>query len=601
MRITIDGLKHILVALKNVRRVKAHKQSSVHRRRKQQNEPSVSSWKKLKYIKEFLSPAELLIVRIGIFAIIASMIWIGGYGWKYGLKEAPKSGGVYTEGIVGQPVHINPLFASTNDVDRTLTKLIFAGLLRFDDNLQLIGDLAKDWEVSEDQKKYTFFLKEGITWPDGTQFTADDILFTIESIQNAEYLSPLRGEWQGIEIEKVNDYTVTFTLPEPFAPFLSNATIGILPAHLWQDIPPLNAPLAELNVKPVGLGAWRFASLTKDKQGVIRSYSLVRNEEYHGQKPWIESLKFKFYSNVEDSVIALRDRNVEGLSFLPIERKDVIDTRKDIAIYSFQLPQYTAIFFNQEKNAALESLNVRKALARAIDREKIVEQVLQNEGRVIDGPILQGYPGYNPLITKYEYDPLKAAELLEKEGWVRDLETKQRQKDEAVLIIQLTTVDQPDYVSAAEMIKKDWEALGVIADVRIVDTSEIQRGVIEKRDFEALLFGEILGSDPDPYPFWHSTQANENGLNLANFVSRKADTLIEDAREISDPVKRGEKYILLQDIIAEKVPAIFLYSPNLIYPVTTKIQGIESGRIIEPADRFNTISKWYIKTRKSLR
>ena len=597
-----SSIQNIMKRFGGSSKKKSSKTKKKGAKKKATKKTSMWNVRSFRHATKLLSTKEKVAVGTALGALVLSFSRIIIYGWNYGLEQVPKVGGPYTEGLVGQPVHINPLYASTNEVDRTLVKLLFAGLVRFDTRQEFVPDLAENWDVSDDGKEYTFFLRRDVVWPDGTPFTAHDVRYTIESIQDPEYLSPLRAEWQGIEIEMLDEYTIRFVLGEPYAPFLSNATVGVIPAHLWEAVLPLNAPLAELNLKPVGLGAWQFDSLSKDRQGNIRSYSVTRNENYHGSPAWLEEIDFKFYANPIAAEAALTERNVEGLSFLTIEAKnDLEDERKEVTFHSLQLPQYTGLFFNTDQNDQLGSKAVRKALAHAIDRNDIVQRALYGEADIVDGPILPGYPGYNPLIQKYDYDPLGAAEMLEDAGWKIDPETKTRFKGEEQLSVVLTTVNQSDYVSAAAIIEENWTALGVSVQTLVTEGARIQRDIIRPREYQALLFGEIVGIDPDPYPFWHSTQANESGLNLANFSSSRADTLLEEARQITDPVERAEQYIAFQDIIAEEVPAIFLYTPHMIYPVSSKIQGVDIVRIGEPADRLSTVNDWYIKTKKSLK
>ena len=380
---------------------------------------NLSSWKRIKYLPKFLSKKERLIIKTAIFVIAISMGAMFYLFLRDNLVIKPKEGGVYTENIVGSPQYINPLYASISEADRDLVRLLFSGLVKFDAGQNIIPDLAKEWFVDEAGTTYTFQLRDDIYWPDEKQFTAEDVLFTFEAIKNEAYQSSIRANWVGIEVEALDEFTLQFTLPEPFAPFLENLKVGILPAHLWQEILPENATLAELNLKPVGLGPYQFDSFTKDKQGYIKAYTLKRNENYHLGAAYIEQITFKFQPIFEMAVDGLKNRNADGISFLPQNLKEFLETRKDLNYYSLSLPQYTAIFFNQEKNPELKNKKLREALSLSIDKAKIVTNVLQDEALVIDGLILPGFPGYDEEKPLMESDVETAKKLLTELGWAK--------------------------------------------------------------------------------------------------------------------------------------------------------------------------------------
>lgn len=599
----------------------------------------LTSWKQIKYIPKFLSKKERIIIKSSVLLIVICLLLMGYLFLNSVLVEKPKAGGTYTEIIVGAAQYLNPLYSSISEADRDLTKLAFAGLVRYNDKQEIAPDLARDWFVDDKGTTYTFQLRNDVYWPDGKQFSAEDVVFTIEAIQNKEYESPIRENWLGIEVKAIDELTVQFTLPKPFTPFIDNATVGILPAHLWQEILPGNAKLAELNIKPVGLGPYRVDSFTKDKQGIIKSYSFKRNENYHLGAPYIEKIIFKFQPTFKTGVESLKNRNADGLNFLPLNLKKFLEPRKDLNYYSLSLPQYTAIFFNIDNNDILKPKKMRQALEAAIDKKKIVEETLGGEAQAIEGPILPGFPGYseNMPITSADADgakklltelgwekkkieateitgPAKATGAPQKAGTGEATSTKEVGpevdaegfsrflfKGDKELLINLTVPNQPQSVAVGKLIAKMWQAVGVKTNLIVIEPEKIQKDVIRPRGFEALLFGEILGADPDPYPFWHSSQAGDGGLNLSNFKNSEADKLLETMRKEKEYKERDEAYIKFAAILKREIPAIFLYNPNYTYVVSTKIKGINLGRIVSPSDRLNEVHKWYIKTRKGFK
>jgi len=331
--------------------------------------------KQLKYLSKFLSAREKKQVKILLVVIIISGLFLLIQGLLSLTYIKPDVGGEYVEGVVGSPLFINPILASSNSVDSDLSRLIFSSLVQYDKEGKLVPDLAENYEVSDDHLIYTFHLRQNVKWHDGETFNADDVIFTVASIQDVQFKSPLNRKFQGVKAEKVDDYTVKFILKEPYASFLNLLTFGILPEHLWYNIPPANADLNELNKKPIGTGPWKFDNLKKDKSGVIKSYTLSTFDKYYGKKPYLSKLTFKFYGDNLSAIEALKNQNVDGIGFLPLEYKDELKKHKNIVLHQLRQPQYAAIFFNQSKNTLLQVDYIRKALALALDKNKIISSI----------------------------------------------------------------------------------------------------------------------------------------------------------------------------------------------------------------------------------
>ena len=607
------------------------------------NKRKIPRWNQIKYLFHVLNPKQHQLVGGLMVLIVACLIIISGNFYFRNFLPTPAFGGEYIEGLIGAPQYINPILSQTNDVDSDISRLVFSGLLKYDQEFQPVPELAESWQKSEDQKIYTFTLKDGIKWHDGEPLTADDVVFTFQSIKDPDFKSPLLISFRGVEIEKVNQRTIRFILPESYPAFLEVLTVGILPEHIWGDVPPINANLNEYNLKPVGSGPWEFKSLAKDGKGNIKSYVLVPNPDYYGPKPYLEKITFKFYPDFQTAISALKNHSTEGISFLPKELKSQLTGIKSIKYYSFYLPQYTAVFFNQKQNEILKEKSVRQALALSIDKPKILTEALRLEGEIIEGPIL---PLDASQITDKQivFDAERANQILTDAGWSQitrqeyedfisqqkkesqeDEETEEdqpegtptpdiaeeqpqenqepvqnfyRKKNDTILEVTLTTVNQPENTKAAELIKEFWEDIGVKVNLQIVEGGRISREIIKPRNYQILLFGIIVGSNPDPYPFWHSSQAQDPGLNLALLANREVDKLLEDAKKTTDPEKQRENYQLFYDILADEIPAIFLYNPTYTYVADQKIKGLKLDRIIVPADRFNNLDEWYIKTKR---
>lgn len=564
------------------------------------------SWKQLTCLKFVLSQKEKAILLVCLGLII---IGLSGWGTGFYLNHrelTARVGGEYTEGLVGSPHFLNPLLAQYNAVDQDMSSLIFSGLLKYNENLELVPDIASSYEVDGEEKLYTFHLRKDVAWhePKGIELekkylNADDIIFTIQSIQDPNFKSPLFISFKDVGVEKIDDYTVRFILNEPYTPFFGLLTTGILPQELWQDVPPMSANLAELNQKPVGTGPFQFQSLVKDKLGRIKSYNLVRNKNYYNQPPYLQKITFKFFSDTDQAFTALQNAEIEGLSYFSLQTKNKLYNEKSLEQHSLLLPQYTAVFFNQSKNELLKKLKFRQALAQAVNRSQIIDEVLDGSGQVVETPILPGLIGYNPDLKKLEYDPLSAQKLLDELEWLKDEETNFRKKGDQDVAVTLTTLDLPERIKTAEIIKEYWEAIGVKTEIIASSAQNIQAEVIKERNYEALLHGQMVGADPDPFAFWHSSQTEDPGRNLAIFSNTDADKLIEEARQTTDLVIRKEKYQKFQDVIAEDLPAIFLYDPYYSYLLPKKIKGFDLDKVYYPSDRFTNIEKWYIKEKFS--
>ncbi|MDP1629299.1 MAG: ABC transporter substrate-binding protein, partial [bacterium] len=375
-----------------------------------------------------------------------------------------------------------------------------------------------------------------------------------------------------------------FSLPNPYAPFLENLTLKILPRHIWENVPAKSFALAEFNVKPVGTGPYLVKSFQKDKQGRIKSYELAAFSKYFLGKPHIESLKFIFFDSEESLIAALNKKTV--MAGAAIKPKNLEKIKKSgLSVLNLNMPRYYAVFFNAGRSEILENKSLRLALNLAADKSQIVEKALAGKGIIVDSPILPGYLGYGPALKKYEYSPEKAKEILEKAKFSSPLE------------ITLTIPQSPELIEAAAILRDNWQKIGVKTNLRVLAPPEIQE-VIKQRDYEAIIFGEILNLDPDPFPFWHSSQKNDPGLNLAMYENKQADKLLEEARQTLKENERAQKYENFQKVLIEDAPAVFLYSPDYIYLINKKIKGIELKSVILPSKRFGEIEKWYIETER---
>lgn len=519
---------------------------------------------------------------------------------RYFLVATPAEGGSLTEGIIGTPRFANPLLAIT-DADRDVTMLVYSGLMRATPDGDLIPDLAESYEISEDGLIYTFRLREEATFHDGEAVTADDVVFTIEKAIDPLLKSPRRANWEGVAVEKIDDRTVSFTLREPYAPFLENTTLGILPRHLWGSVTDDQFPFSDLNNAPVGSGPYRIDKVERDSSGIPVSEVLRAFPGYVLGKPNISRLTLRFYQNAEAAIAAYERGEIEGVGSLT--PADALSLREDDArIEQTTLPRVFALFFNQNQAPVFVHHEVRVALAQSVNRQEIADTVFGGYASPIEGPIPPGLFSSSGNTQKEppQGDIAASRAYLEKNGWRWNeekgvLEKKSKTKTEE-LSFSIATANVEELRKTGELLKASWEALGARVDLKVFEPGDLNQNVIRPRKYDSLLFGEIVGRELDLYAFWHSSQRNDPGLNVAMYANITTDKLLETIRGTSDSEKRETAFRSFEQEIASDVPAVFIYSPDFLYLVPDKVQGVSLGIISSPSERFLNVREWYIET-----
>ncbi len=478
-----------------------------------------------------------------------------------------------------------------------MVQLIYSGLLKYNSEGKLTEDLAESYEVSEDSLVYTFHLRKNARWHDGEAVSAADLVFTVNALQDPAYKSPLRYNWQGVEVRQIDDYTVSFSLKSPYFGFLGNLTTGILPKHIWENVSPEKFSLADYNLRPIGSGPYKFTDFQKDSGGNILSYDLNSFPEYYKGKPYISRITLYFYPDESSLVEAYNKKEIKGMNNITPEGAAAIKDSKNTVLYELGYPRYFSVFFNQNKSVPLASDEVRLALAAAVNRQEIIDKVLFGKGVAVYFPFLPQMSEYATDVQKQEFDIEKANKILDDNKWERG-DDGIREKNGVKLEFDLLTSDWPELAQTADILHEQWKKIGVDAKVSVLAISDLQQNYIRPREYDALLFGQVANLNPDPYPYWHSDGKRDPGLNFALFDDKNADALLEEARGELDEQKRIEKYREFQKILSEKNPAVFLYSPYYIYPVDKQVKGIDAKIINNPSGRFANVEEWYIKTKR---
>ncbi|MCX6718547.1 MAG: ABC transporter substrate-binding protein [Candidatus Staskawiczbacteria bacterium] len=658
--------------------------------------PKFSQWKQLFKI---LKGTERKFFLVLVVLALASATYLAIDFYISNTKEVSAYGGTYAEGVVGQPRFINSIYGETNDVDRTLIDLVYSGLMTYDKDGKIINDLVKSYQISDNGKTYTFQLKDNLYWQDGIPLTADDVIYTIKTIQNSDYKSPLRANWIDVDAEKISGSSFALSLGSPYNSFLENCAIKIIPQHIWKNVLPENFALSSYNLQPVGSGPYALSNIQEANNSFIKSLTLTANHKYYGKLPYISEIYFQFFNNKNDLISAANQKTIDGFSISNLDDNEALAEKEvrqgwtkneKFSVYSFSLPRYFAVFFNMQDGKLLSDSNITKALNYSVNKAKLsqkISEAYKEKISIVDSPILPDYFNYSAPVASYNFNLDTANKLLDKSGY-KDNGQGQRVKannkkpafqfksylkigsagnevielqgcltrlddsfktllqgeangkfgkgtGDAVTVFQqkylpdvpatgevgsgtrkelnslcfsnqnnslplkfdLITVNQPQLVATANLLKDYWQKVGVTVQVKAVELSDL-KDIIKNRDYDALLYGQALGSLPDLYPFWHSTQINDPGLNLSEYQNKKADQLLKDARETSDDQVKAQNYEKLQDIILADAPALFLYNPDYLYWVSEGIKGIDTTKIVDPAKRFENIVNWYINTKR---
>ena len=518
---------------------------------------------------------------------IVLLLWVN----KTFIVPVPTYGGTLVEGVLNTPAHINPLLAGGeigSEADRDIASLVYSGLLRANSKGNFIPDLAERYEISKDGLSYTFWLKEDLEWHDGKPITADDVVFTIQKAQNPALKSQKYADWSGVSVRAIDQHTVRFTLTKPYAPFLGITTLGILPSRLWQNMSNEEFPFSTLQTNPVGAGPFKVTNVSRDASGLIKSVLFTQNPLYALGRPYLDEIRFDFYSRNEDLVRAISDGTEESSYNIPAKNA-----------LTAPYARVFGVFWNQNEKKVFTRLEVRKALSLALDRQDIIDTMLGGYATPIMGPVPPGENVDQASVPLSKTPIADAAAVLQAAGWTYD-GTQHAWKHSAAKQtldrITLRTSNVPELKNVASAAKTQWEMLGIHVDIELYEPGDLSQNVIRPRKYEALLYGMVIGRDQDLYAFWSSQERNDPGLNIALYANKTVDDLLESVRGSADQKKRATDLQKIEDTIAAEYPAAFIYAPSFTYAVPNDLKGVILPQIITPSDRFATVAAWYRAT-----
>jgi len=544
--------------------------------------------------------SDKFLFTLALFAVFASALWSMVVFNDQMSINIPAEEGVLTEGIVGTPRFVNPVLAATR-ADRDLDELIYAGLARLDIEGNIVPDIAESITISDDGLVYNVILRPDVVFHDGVALTSEDIAFTISHIQDPVLASPLRASWDGVTVEVLGTHELNFVLKTAYAPFIENLTVGILPRHIWKDAGVEEFPFSQNNSEPVGAGPYKIRSVARDASGIPESYVLVPHESFHRNVPKIQILTLNFYTNEMKLIDAFNTNAIDsiaGLSPEAINKLNLTDDKHEIA--TAVLPRTFAVFFNQNKSSALRDDSARAALDATIDRDELIDTALNGYAEPLHSPIP---PGFDAMSQTQTLEPESLVDtgrdILRDGGWELNAETGvwEKEIDGVVtpLSFSISTANAPVFQVTAEYLQTKWNALGAQVSIKQFEQSDLTQAVIRPRDYEALLFGTVLGRALDFYSFWHSSQRNDPGLNVALYANITTDGVLEKARTSRDADERAEAYQQFEEELTKETPAVFLYSPLFTYILPKTITGATFVGISEPYERFANITDWYVE------
>lgn len=498
---------------------------------------------------------------------------------------APAYGDIIVEGSIGDASNLIPIL-STDATSHSISGLVFNGLVKYDKDLNIIGDLAESWDISDDGLVFTFHLRKGVKWHDGRPFTADDVLYTYQVTVDPKTPTAYAGDFLKVtKAEVIDPYTFRVTYDKPFAPALSSWGAAILPKHLLDGKDITQSPLSR---HPVGTGPYIFKEWVTGQKIVLTS-----NPDYFEGKPYIDGYIMRIIPDMATMFLELRAQGVDQMNLTPLQYTRQTETnlfRNNFNKYRYLSFGYTYLGYNLE-NPLFRDKRVRQALSHAINKEEIINGVLLGLGRIATGPFKPGTWAYNPNVRQYPHNPAKAQELLAEAGWRDTNGDGMLDKDGQPFSFEIIT-NQGNEVRAkcAEIIQRRLADIGIQVKIRVIEWAAFINEFINKKRFDATILGWTITLDPDLYDVWHSSKTKPGELNFISYKNDEVDILLEKGRSTFDTDERKRCYDRIQEILAEDQPYTFLYVPDALPIISARFRGIEPAPL---GIGYNFI-KWYV-------
>lgn len=552
-----------------------------------------------KRLSRLVEVRRFILTWVGLFVLLIAITFYQILALSpYFQSEQPVRGGTFTEGIVGSFTNANPMYA-TGPVDSSVSRLVFAGLLKYDSSNKLVGDLAESWKADASETVYTVKLRPNLQWQDGHELTSADVVFTYKTIQNPDAKSPLLSSWQGIQVAAPDKQTIVFTLPNILSSFPHSLTNGIVPAHVLKEVSPAQMRSTQFNTaSPIGAGPfkWSAIEISKTSGNQEGKIGLVANERYYGGEPALEKFVISYFTDEAQMLESFERKELtamSGLNSLP----DTFTDDETVEQYNIPLTAQVAVFFKTSQEI-LADVKVRQALVQAVDQNKLLDgmgfPVIASRQ-----PFLQGHPGYDATLNQLAFNTEKATALLNEAGWAVGKDGV-REKAGKQLSFGLYSQSTSEYAYVTQQLQNDWQKIGVKVEVFLQSDSDL-KSTVANHTYDALLYGIALGPDSDIYAYWGSTQADERAANRVNFSEYKsavADKALEGGRTRSDPALKTAKYKPFLEVWRSDAPALMLYQPRYLYVARNFVHGFDPTVLNTATDRYANVANWMVRIDK---
>jgi len=494
-------------------------------------------------------------------------------------------GDILVRGDIGDASNLIPLLAS-DSASHAVAGMVFNGLVKYDKDMNVVGDLAQSWEITNNGLVITFHLRKGVKWHDGKPFTAADVLYTYQVTTDPKTPTAYAGDFLKIKkAEAVDDYTFRVTYDKPFAPALISWASAILPRHLLVGKDITKSPLAR---HPIGTGPYKFKEWVAGQKIVLAS-----NDEYFEGRPYIDGRITRIIPDTATMFLELRAQNIGMMGLTPLQFTRQTNNnlfKENFNKYRYLAFAYTYMGYNL-KNPLFTDKRVRQAISYAIKKDEIISGVLLGLGKPATGPYKHGTWAYNDKVKNYNYDPAKARELLKQAGWADVNGDGILEKDGKPFVFEiLTNQGNETRQKCAEIIQRQLAEVGITAKIRIVEWSAFVTNFINKRRFDAVILGWTIPLDPDAYDVWHSSKTSPEELNFISYKNPEADEMLEKGRSTFNQAERKKYYDRFQEILAEDQPYTFLYVPDELIIISNRIRGV----LPAPIGIGHNFDKWYV-------
>lgn len=494
----------------------------------------------------------------------------------------------FIESSIGDASYLNPVLASDNS-SSSINGLVFNGLVKYDGQIQLVGDLAERWKISKDGLSFIFYLRKNVRWHDGKPFTADDVLYTFERLTDPEVKTPYSSNYEKVKkVERLDPYTIRVTYKEPFVPALESWGMGIVPKHFFADVKGKAFNEHPANKRPIGTGPYKFKEWKVDEKIVLEA-----NRDYFDGRPHIARYIYRIIPDQAVEFLELRNKTIDTMILTPDQFHAYHEFFEEYKKFRFPRAAYTYLGFNLTHTIFKEKA-VRLAIAHALNKKELVDGVLLGMGQLATGPFLPLSWAFNPEIKEFEFDLELARKILKGAGWEdsnnNGILDKNGQEFEFTL---MTNQGNKMRALSAEIIQQQLKQLGIKVNIRIIEWSTFIKNFIDKRNFEAILLGWALSPDPDIYGIWHSSQRKEGQYNFVSYENSEVDRLLEEGRKTFDIKQRKMNYQKVHQIIHDDIPYIFLFYPDSLPVIHERFQGPEVVSLSSFGFGWN-FDKWFV-------